>query len=103
MNPLQNHWIVQSNESPDPEIAGTNFQKIDCCTSKNLGVEWVLGATKRVFPLINIFWNSDHSILPEIPTQYFETRIIARDSQSNRLKYQAEDTENNDLVYWSFL
>jgi len=37
--PEQNHWIVQSLESPDPEIAGTNFQKSNYCTSKNLGVE----------------------------------------------------------------
>ena len=33
----------------------------------------------------------------EIPTQHSETRIIARDSQSNRLKF--EDTGYNLLVY----
>ena len=32
----------------------------------------------------------------EIPTQYSETRIIARDSLSNRLK--SEDPENTDSV-----
>ena len=39
--PKQNQSIVQSKESPDPEIAGTKFQKSNYCTSKNLGVEWV--------------------------------------------------------------
>ena len=34
---------------------------------------------------------------PEINTEYSETRIIARDSHSNRLK--SEDTEIYDSVY----
>ena len=36
-------------------------------------------------------------MLPEIPIQHSETRIITRDSNSNRLK--SEDTENTDPVY----
>jgi len=42
VNPSQNQSIVQSNESPDPEIAGKFFQKSNHCASKNLRVEWVL-------------------------------------------------------------
>jgi len=37
---------------------------------------------------------------PEIPTQYSENRIVARD-HSNRMK--SEDPENTDAVYWSSL
>ena len=35
--PCQNQRISQSKESPNPEIAGTNFQKSNYCTSTNLG------------------------------------------------------------------
>ena len=38
---------------------------------------------------------------PEIPSQYSEKKIIARDSHSNRLK--SEKTENTYSVYWSFI
>ena len=38
---------------------------------------------------------------PWIPIHYFETRIFTTDSHSNWLR--SEDTENNLLVYWSFL
>jgi len=37
----------------------------------------------------------------EIPTQYSETRFIARDYHSNRLK--SEDEENTDSVYWRII